>query len=309
MCDAVEGHVGHLARRQGRLPDFLIIGAAKCGTTTLYQRLRLHPEIFMPQKKEPGFFAAKFGRGWDWYRSFFEGAGNAAACGEASTVYTWWAEYPVAAARIGRYLPHARLIYIMRHPVARTYADYCEQIKTAAKQGRSRADLRSFEAFVSANDHLVRSGEYIRYIEEYRRYFCSSQMLLLLLEDLRRDPAGVLSMVCRHLGVADDAAAMVEGPSEANTREQYHTWRVRWRLTKWLRALPGMERLGGMMPRDVRERLYRGLEGTGWGKRLRREVQPPPMDARMRRMLLDRFRTPNRRLAEYLGRNLGHWNE
>lgn len=245
MSDHAVHVAGPMTEGGGRLPDFLIIGAAKCGTTTLYECLRRHPEVFMPDKKEPGFFTAKFDRGWPWYLSLFAGAGSAATCGEASTVYTWWSDYPVAAARIGRYLPHARLIYIMRHPVERTYADYCEQIKTAAKQGRIRPDLRSFESFISENEHLVRSGEYIRYIEEYRRYFPPSAMLLLLLDDLRRDPAGVLATVYRHLGVRDDAATMWAGPSKANTRVAYQQWRVRLGLTKWLRALPGLERLGG----------------------------------------------------------------
>jgi len=297
------------ARPAGRLPDFLIIGAAKSGTTTLFHYLSRHPQICVSRKKEPEFFADKFHRGWEWYVANFADARPGQVCGEASTIYTWWQEYPVCAARIGRYLPGARLIYILRHPVERTYSDYGEQIKTARALGQQRANLATFEDFLESYEHLVRAGEYIRYIEEYRRYFSRESLLILLLEDLQRDPGAVLGQVCRHLGVDESADLTAGGAVHANEARAYHQWQVRLHLTRKLRAIPGLERLVGMVvPPAWRERAYAFMERSSCAEAIRQRLVPPAMRPETRARLVERFREPNRRLAAYLGRDLSHWD-
>jgi len=111
----------------GRLPDFLVIGAMKCGTTSLYHYLREHPQVFMPQLKAPEFFAeaSNWHRGVDWYRRQFAGAGaEVLAIGEASNVYTKYPRYMDVPARIAGHIPDARLIYVVRDPVERIRSHY-----------------------------------------------------------------------------------------------------------------------------------------------------------------------------------------
>ena len=91
-----------------RLPDFIIVGALKSGTTTLFRWLATHPGTSL-KTKEPHFFSgeAAWGRGIDWYRSLFEAAGDDVVTGEASATYTSMAAAPIAAARIAEVVPGA----------------------------------------------------------------------------------------------------------------------------------------------------------------------------------------------------------
>ncbi len=297
------------AQTTGRLPDFVIIGAAKSGTTTLFQYLSRHPRVCAPNEKEPDFFADKFHRGWEWYTSNFEDARPGQVCGEASTVYTWWQEYPTCAARIGKYLPNAKLIYIMRHPVERTYSDYGEQLRTARALGITRPELSTFENFIQSYEHLVRTGEYIRFIEEYRKYFADQAFLFLFLDELKRDPVGVLKKTCRHLGINDNIDLLDTGQIRANQAKSHYQWQVRLKMTERLRAIPGLQALlGAAIPNSWRERAYSLLERTRYADALRERLVPPPMNPDTRELLLERFREPNRRLEQYLGCDLSHWN-
>jgi hypothetical protein len=263
----------------------------------------------MSPHKEPEFLADKFHLGWDWYRALFADARPDQLCGEASTIYTWWQEYPRCAARFGRYLPHAKLIYIMRHPVQRTYSDYGEQIKTARALNRLGPHLATFENFLEAYPHLVQAGEYIRYIDEYRKHFPDQAFLFLLLEDLQRDPAAVLRRVCRHLGIDETVDVLGDGEVRANDARAYQHWQLRLRMTQVLRGVPGLEYLGSLVPKRLRDCTYRLLERTRRADRLRASLEPPPMLPETRALLIERFREPNRRLSALLGRDLSGWNQ
>ncbi len=292
-----------------RLPDFIILGSAKCGTTTLYEYLRRHPQLHMSPHKEPEFFADKFDLGWEWYGALFAEAGPDQLCGEASTIYTWWQEYPTCAARLGRWVPQAKLIYLMRHPVQRTYSDYGEQIKTARALNRLGPHLATFENYLEAYPHLVQAGEYIRYIEEYRRHFPAEAFLFLLLEDLQRDPGAVLRQVCRHLGIDAGVDLLSAGPVHANEARAYQQWQLRLHMTQVLRGIPGFEHLSSLVPQRLKDCTYHLLERTRRAAGLRARLAPPPMQPATRARLVARFRESNRRLAALLGRDLSHWDQ
>ena len=295
------------ASRIFRLPDFIILGAAKCGTTTLFEYLCRHPRIFSPPEKEPQFFADRFKHPWEWYHSLYTGAGDQ-LCGDASTIYTWWQKYPLCASRLGQHLPDAKLIYIMRHPVERTFSDYGEQLKTARALKLPLDDLVTFERFIEAYDHLVRAGEYIRFIEEYRRHFPLESFLFLLLDDLQRDPAEVLRRVCRHLGVDENEDLVGSRPIRANSAAEHYRWQTRLSLTAPLRKLPGLSHLvRAVTTPKLREKIYAFAETTPLGRAKRQRLVPPPMKPETRQALLQRFREPTLRLADFLNRDLSHW--
>lgn len=291
-------------------PDFLMIGAAKCGTTTLHQYLARHPQLFLPAEKEPEFFADKFDRGWDWYANLFAAARPGQRRGEASTIYTWWQHYPTCAARIGQSAPHARLIYLLRHPVDRLHSQYAEQLKTARARGRHRPSLATFETFLGEHEHLVRASEYIRYIDEYRRHFPAEALLVLLLEDLHRDPAATLRRACTHIGVDPEVDLTAAGPVTANESRAYLQWQTRLSATRWIRRIPGLETIAGrLLPTHCREAAYQLLERTRGARRSHEQLTPPPIRPATRSQLLERFRPANEQLADYLGRDLSHWNQ
>ncbi len=179
------------------LPNFLIIGAQKCGTTSLFRYLQDHPQIHVSVDKELDFFVEERGgwaRGLGWYERQFDGAGDAHAVGEASPSYSGFPCYAGVPARIASVLPHVRLIYLVRHPVERLRSAYLH----ALAEGVERRPIR--EALLH-DSRYVDTSRYAMQLERYAGHFDRSQMLLLTTEALNHRPAETVDRVLEFLGV------------------------------------------------------------------------------------------------------------
>lgn len=179
----------------GRLPSFLIIGAVKCGTTSLHAWLSAHPEVFMHPWKEMRFFTEHWQRGPDWYRAQFAGAGSGQAAGEASNAYTRHPHYPDAARRIASLMPEARLVYLVRDPMRRLESHYRHRLATGW-------EWREFDRAVREDPAYIESGLYGAQLQRYLDYFDRSQILVLRAEKLFAEPAPHLERLADFLGVA-----------------------------------------------------------------------------------------------------------
>ena len=184
----------------GRLPNFLIIGAMKSGTTSLYHYLGAHPQVYMPAFKAPEFFAGEshWRRGVEWYRKQFAAAGpDAVAIGEASNVYTKYPRYQGVPQRIAAHVPDMRLIYVVRNPIERIRSHY----QTRVAEGTERAP---FEVAVFENPIYLDYSRYSLQIEQYMSCFAREQLLVLTSEDLRAARSATVRKAYEFLGV--DAA-------------------------------------------------------------------------------------------------------
>jgi Sulfotransferase domain len=182
------------------LPDFLVIGAQKSGTTSLYEYLRSHPQVFMPDIKELDFFTPgiNWERGFSWYQRLFADAGDGiSAIGEASTSYTKYPRYSGSAELIAQYLPHARLIYVVRDPISRLRSHYVHNIAF----GTETAPLAQA---VETNPDYINFSKYAMQLDQYRPLFRSDQLLVITSEDLRSARAKTLRRVYSFLGVQED---------------------------------------------------------------------------------------------------------
>jgi hypothetical protein len=187
-------------RRGGALPDFLLIGAMKCGTTSLYHYLKDHPQIFMPAIKAPEFFAEEgnWGRGIAWYRRQFEGAGDdVVAIGEASNVYTKFPRYRGVPARIAEHIPRVRLVYVVRDPIERIRSHY----QTRLTEGTERAPIGRA---VRDNPIYLDYSRYAMQLDRYLEHFPREQLLVITAEDLRGDRLATVRDVYGFLGVSPD---------------------------------------------------------------------------------------------------------
>jgi|tagenome__1003787_1003787.scaffolds.fasta_scaffold20775405_1 hypothetical protein len=187
-------------RSTGPLPNFLLIGAMKAGTTSMYHYLRAHPQVYMPTFKAPEFFAGKAlsSRGVDWYRrQFADVDAGAVAIGEASNVYTKYPHYSGVPARIAELIPDVRLLYIVRDPVARIRSHY----QTRAVEGSEKLPLG--EA-VASNSIYLDYSRYAMQIEQYLEHFSREQLLVTTAEALRNDRDSVMTEVYAFLGVDPD---------------------------------------------------------------------------------------------------------
>ena len=125
------------------LPTFVVIGAMKAGTVSLRHYLDEHPDVFLGRGGrfgEPNFFVAEYNwpRGRDWYESLFDGAGGAAAIGECSPCYTWAHAFRGVPERMAQVVPEARLVYVVRDPIARMQSMYMHQVSPAGSDAARR---------------------------------------------------------------------------------------------------------------------------------------------------------------------------
>lgn len=177
------------------LPDFVIIGAMKCATSTLATQLALQEGIFLTDPKEPNFFSddAVHARGLDWYARLFDPARPGDLKGEASTHYTKQATHPHAPARMADVLAAPRLIYLIRHPVERIVSHFIHEWT----MGRMRG---SPDAAVAAHPELVDYSCYGHQIAPYVSHFGADRILVVTLEAMQADPQQVLEEVCAFIG-------------------------------------------------------------------------------------------------------------
>jgi hypothetical protein len=290
------------------LPKFIIIGAAKSGTSSLFEYLCHHPQVYMSNSKEPDFFAIDeiYNRGIEWYSSLFKDARPDQTCGEASTTYTRLPKYSNVAQRLARHLPQVKLIYIMRHPVERAYSHHLHEIKCKEQKPR-----KTFEEAIKQRSYLVESGDYMKHIETYLEFFPRKSFLCLLMDDFIQKPAEVLSQICRFIEV-DSEIDLVQGQViVANSAQKDHNWFIRAKMTEPFKAIPGVPTLVTWLPQEVRDVAYELTKKIpfyqSWGER--QSYLPPPMLPETRQKLLERYRQPNQKLAQFLNRDLSHWNQ
>lgn len=258
------------------MPDFVIIGAQKCGTSSLYRYLAVHPYVRPAFKKEVHFFDYNYEKGISWYRANFPTAFSTAylqriakhnfITGEASPYYIF---HPHSPKRVHEMLPNAKLILLLRNPVDRAYSHYHHEVRqgyeTLSFEGAIRGEearlygelekILEDENYYSINyrhySYLAR-GVYIDQLKRWKKFFPDKQILILKSEDFFNNPPSVMSKVLEFLGLPD---------WHPNTYKKYN-------------------------------------DGGNYGN----------MDLAMREYLIDYFAPHNKRLYEGLSVNFG-WNE
>lgn len=178
-------------------PDYVILGAMKCGTTTLAAQLGAQPGLFMTDPKEPQYFSddAVFARGPDWYASLFAAAAPGDLRGEASTHYAKLPDRPDAAPRLQAAAPDARLIYLVRDPVARAVSHYVHEWSRGVIGRRE-----GFEAALARLPEMVDYGRYAMQLAPWIERFGTARVHVDTLEAMRADPQAVLARVGAFLG-------------------------------------------------------------------------------------------------------------
>ncbi|MBD3209144.1 sulfotransferase [Candidatus Woesearchaeota archaeon] len=223
-----------------RKPSLFIVGAPKCGTTTLYDLLSQHPDVFMTVPKEPMHFCKDFIRESDWfwgkkkyfpyrdrsrYWELFSEWSDEKVAGEASTVYLY---SKVAAKRIRHFNPEARIIIMLREPVSFIESLYLHNRREAGEV-RSLREALDLEPKRKWNHRLAPSRirfpsysfyrEFANFPEQVRRFtavFPREQILFITLDELKSSPENVLERVCRFVGVSPSRTSA--SPASSNTR-------------------------------------------------------------------------------------------
>jgi len=186
------------------LPNFLLIGAMKCGTSSLASQLGTHPEILMSEPKELHFFSLdeKRERGLAWYESCFAKARGEAAVGEASTTYTMHPMITGVPARIADTLPDARFLYIVRHPIRRIISNYTHDWLLGERNPMQVGDSnRDIEEVWESHPQFLPCSRYYYQIEQYLPHFPRERFLILVFEEFIENPRAIHRQIYEFLGV------------------------------------------------------------------------------------------------------------
>lgn len=249
------------------LPNFLVIGCEKCGTTSLCAMLDQHPEVFVTRPKEPHFFSCHYDRGWDWYASLFEPGRDAIARGEGSVSYASDEYEHAVAARLHHRLPDIRLIYLARDPIARIESSY-----RMLHDGGHRSGVHlpfSIGEAIEARPHLLKTTLYWQRINAYRRWFPDEQILVLFQEDLLDHPAATLARCFEFLGVDPAFHARVRQRQLNRGADKCYDPR----LLRRLRTVPVWRKLPWRVRASLEARLRKPFTGpVVWEPEARRRV-------------------------------------
>lgn len=303
------------------LPNFLIIGSAKCGTTSLYSYLHQHPQVFMSTPKEPTFFGNEgpeflYNGPYDEHRAYhsktitdlktytalFENAKDAKAVGEASIFYLY---LPKAPEQIKKYVPNAKMFAVLRNPADRAYSAYLHTVR----QGR---EPRPFDEALRLEPERIRQkwnplwhfkamGFYYEQVKRYFDMFGRDQVRVYLYEDLQKNPLQLIKEVFEILEV--DSSFVPD--MKKRFKESY------------VPTLPALERfLNKTKYKTTQSEAY--LPGPiAWRMKYVRKFidrtaelnrkQPPRIPSAIRITLQDEFRDDVFRLGDLLGTDLAHW--
>jgi hypothetical protein len=309
------------ARRpsHNRVPDFFIVGHHKCGTTALYEMLRRHPQIYMPDVKEPWFFAgdlpvrfapsSPLPQTLEEYLLLFDTARPEQRVGEATPSYLM---SRTAASSIAAVQPHARIIAILREPASflrslhmqtvRNHAETETDLRKALALEPMRREGKAIPRHASRPQELLYS-EHVRYVEQLRRYravFPAEQVLVLIYEDFRRDNEATVRKVLRFLEVDDTVAveAMEANPTVAVRSQRLYTLVRSVYMGRGPASSVAKALIKAVTPRRAR---LKALDATRhrvlYGK-------PRSPDERLMLDLRRRFKGEVVALSEYLGRDL-----
>jgi hypothetical protein len=299
-------------KKPSKSPNFLIIGAAKAGTTSLHRYLRQHPEIFMPNLKEPKFFALE-GKKLDFkgpaqginynsvtrfddYLNLFSEVRFEKAIGEASPIYLSDSRAPH---NIKKYFPNIKLISILRNPADRAFSSYCHLLREnyedlSFEEGLKNENFRIDNRW-SLLYHYTKEGYYSIYLKRYLDLFDISQIKIILYEDFSRDPRTVLSEIFNFLGV--DSSFVVPDLKISNASG---TTRFPWIRNLFQRENVIKDSLKKFLPKRLRMTVRETVLSANLGPK-------PKLNTETRKLLINTFRSDILSLEKMIGKDLSFW--
>ncbi len=290
------GNVPRRRRRHAAMPNLIIIGGLKCGTTSIHHYLGLHPEIQMSKPKELNFFVKELN--WDlgipWYEGRFDD--RSPVRGESSPHYTNLPRYDGVAARIADNVPEARLIYMVRDPISRILSHW-RHATGAGYENRAMAD-----ALGRDDQTYVTRSLYWMQLQPYLERFPREQICVIAQEELQGDRDATMRRAFEFAGVDPDfSSEQFEREWEKSTAKEGDKYQFMERLIK----LPGFrsfDRNFDRLPERMRwlvEKVVHDPEAPSAPK----PELPPEIESR----LMGVFAEDSRRIGEFAGREFPRW--
>ncbi len=278
--------------KDGTLPNLIIIGAGKCGTTSLHYYLGLHPSIFMSKEKELNFFAVdrQWNKGIDWYKSNF--TGNTKIFGESSPSYTLYPIVKGVPKKMHSVIPDAKLIYSVRDPIERIISQYVQNY-TIGLENRKIEDALSQ---LDNNPYVLRSM-YFTQLEQFLAFFRKSNILIITLEDLYNQRIQTLRRVFRFLEVDEDFYCPRFQILKHDSKEKGRKNRIGLFLKRMSET-----RFAKLFSTDMRMNIGRFLY-----KPFSTKIERPTLSDKVKDKLVDYLKDDINKLREFTGFDFETW--
>jgi hypothetical protein len=281
-------------------PNFFLVGAAKAGTTSIYEYLSQHPQVFFPKIKEPHFFTQvcpsheqrffiEAIRDRTQYVRLFEKAEGFEIVGDASPSYLWHPEVP---GRIRAQVPDARIAIILRDPVERAYShylmDYREGVQSLPFYDALMDDMNRPQKGWGISSLYFELGQYAEQVERYLLTFPPDRIRIAFFDDLRRDVRGVLKQLAEFLGI--DSGAI----EQLDTSKKHNSYAApRNEIMRRIAGSKASRILGHLLPPQAGQRVYE--------KFFLRHNNKPPIDTRARDFLCELYEPEIMKLEHVIG--------
>ncbi len=280
-------------------PSFVVAGTQKAATTWLYECVNEHPAAHVSTIKEVHFFCdparcdkSRRAQGLEWYLGQFESEPQCTTRGEFSIDYMF---YPEIAGKLHELNPDMKIIFILRDPMDRAYSAYW-------MHRRNHLDYPPFSNFIGRDDDLVARGLYYDQIQNFRKFFSDDQMLILIYEDIAKDPYAFTSRVFEFLGIDQDfrpksAVQLIAETKQLNPYLSKILYRYAARILRFPSAL-------------WMWRLVKRLTGVK-RRRLGGDAKPkyPQLSDADRQCLAGIYRAENEKLFDLIGRRVVEWRQ
>ena len=275
------------------LPNFLVGGAPKAGTTALYNYLRQHPEICMSDPKETFFFTDEYERGVEWFSQCFDHCGPEKAIGEASTTTLY---EPKAPERVQEVLGAPKFLFVLRDPVERAYSEYLFFVH----KGRIPAKISFADVVLQKEseyaERILEMGRYEPYLSRFEEAFGREEMKILIHQEFRSAPESTLEKVFRFLDVDDTFrpdALEKHNVTKSPTSPMVYFW---------------VRRLWHTVRNTVETQFPEATEGARRAvRKLLFTEEKPSMSSEVRKYLTDFYKDETARLEHRLERPLSEW--
>lgn len=271
------------------LPDFIIGGAPKSGTTALFKYLSQHPEVYTSDPKEPHFFVKdkkNIEKSLNEYESLFDEKNDEQVACEGSTSYLNSSK--VVSKRIKAMVPNLKLIFILRDPIKRSYSDYWFHLMRGGIPAK-----KSFEECIKEKHWIFNASHYPSNIKNYYKNMGEKNVLVFTTNELKHDPEAVLQEICSNL--------------EIKNNFNFDT-KVRHNVTKYPRSVSLVRMFGHLTPG-----LLSWSAQSDWLRPVRSQVlfsaqtNRPKMKTSVRERLLERFAPEIKETQRLIGRDLSSW--
>ena len=277
-----------------RPPDVIGLGCRRCATSWLHECLNGHPQIGKP-RRGLHFFSEHHGNGSEWYLDRLREYADRPVLMEFSVSYSYPEYCEEAARRIHDMVPHAKLFISIRNPIERAFSDYLRSVRML----ETGADV-PFEDAIRTSPVLLERGLYARIIARYLEPFPKEQLLVLLYDDLKADPAGFVGRLLEFIGV-EPHVPLPETPASGGT--------VRWPL--YNRLVFSAKKTADCVARGLGlaapwER-FKSKRRTAYVKVLNANVVETEMASQTRADLCAYYEKDIARLEQLTGRDLTHW--